>query len=60
MSYVVEGVYGSGTGYRGIEVEWYGVQGKVVCWYLKFENNSTIQYVFVDHTTFHIASLIKI
>ena len=39
------------------EVEWYGVQGKVVCWYLKFENNSTL---FDDQTNFHIVSLIKI
>ena len=35
------------------------VQGKGVCWYLKFENNSTIQHLFDDQTTFHIISLMK-
>ena len=37
-----------------------GVQGKGVCWYLKFENNSTIQHLFDDQTNFHIISFIKI
>ena len=54
-------VIGGGSGGIPYVVSGWGgvVQGKGVCWYLKFENNSTIQHLFDDQTTFHIISLMK-
>ena len=67
IPYVVEGVYGSGTGYSGVGyMVWYGGMGYMVwvCGYLIFENNSllhtTIRHRFDDQTTSHIVSLKKI